>query len=105
MHKISILAKILIMKSFTLFKQVSDVKLELARNIQQIRKNKGYTQQELSKRSGVSLASLKRFEQKGEISLHNLLEISSILDVLNDFDLLFSKKEEEISEKVKKSFE
>jgi len=61
------------MNSFALFKQVSDVKLELAKSIQLIRKEKGYTQQELSKRCGVSLASLKRFEQKGEISLHNLL--------------------------------
>ena len=93
------------MNSFSLFKQVSDVKLELARGIQQIRKKKGYTQQELSKRSGVTLASLKRFEQKGEISLHNLLEISNILDVLTDFDLLFNKKEDKISDKVKKSFE
>ena len=93
------------MNSFSLFKQVSDVKLELARGIRQIRKEKGYTQQELSNRSGVTLASLKRFEQKGEISLHNLLEISNILDVLTDFDLLFNKKEDKISEKVKKSFE
>lgn len=93
------------MNSFALFKQVSEVKLELAKSIRQIRKEKEFTQQELSKRSGVSLASLKRFEQKGEISLHNLLEISKILDVLTDFDLLFNKKQDKISEKVKKSFE
>jgi hypothetical protein len=33
------------------------------------------------------------------------LEIARILDVLEDFDLLFNKKEEEISALVRKSFE
>lgn len=93
------------MKSFTLFKQPADVKLELALRIKQIRKLSGYTQQELSDRTNVSLGSIKRFEQKGEVSLHHLLEIAQILEVLEDFDNLFQPKDEEISEKVKKAFE
>ena len=93
------------MKSFTLFKQPNDVKLELAQRIKHIRKLKGYTQQELSERTTVSLGSIKRFEQKGEISLHSLLVITQILDVLEDFDKLFDYKEMEINEKVKKAFE
>lgn len=93
------------MKSFTLFKQPNDVKLELAEKIKVLRKEAGYTQQELAKRTQVSYGSIKRFEQTGEISLINLLEIARILDVLEDFDLLFNKKEEEISELVRKSFE
>lgn len=93
------------MKSFALFKQPSDIKLELANRLKQIRKSKKYTQQELAERTNVSLGSIKRFEQKGEISLHHLLEIAQILEVLEDFDLLFQKKEDDISEKVRKSFE
>lgn len=93
------------MKPFTLFKQPNDVKLELAQRIKHIRKLKGYTQQELSERTTVSLGSIKRFEQKGEISLHSLLVIAQILDVLEDFDKLFDYKEMEINEKVKKAFE
>lgn len=93
------------MKSFALFKQPSDIKLELAHRLKQIRKSKKYTQQELAERTNVSLGSIKRFEQKGEISLHHLLEIAQILEVLEDFDLLFQKKEDDISEKVRKSFE
>lgn len=42
------------MKSFALFKQPADVKLELALRIKQIRKLSGYTQQELSDRTNVS---------------------------------------------------
>lgn len=51
------------------------------------------TQAELSVRSGVSLASLKRFEQTGEISFVSLLKIASVLDVMEEFDQLFTKKE------------
>jgi transcriptional regulator with XRE-family HTH domain len=100
-----ILAKILVMKNYTLFKQPSDIKLELANRLKQIRKQKGYTQQELSLRSNVSLGSLKRFEQNGEISLHHLLSLSQILGVLDDFNFLFDSKKDEISDKVKKAFE
>lgn len=93
------------MKSFALFKQPNDVKMELAQKIKRIRKSKGYTQQELAKRTQVSYGSIKRFEQSGEISLIHLLEIANILDVLADFDLLFNKKEEEISDEVRRAFE
>lgn len=93
------------MKSFALFKQPNDVKMELAQKIKRIRKSKGYTQQELAKRTQVSYGSIKRFEQSGEISLIHLLEIANILDVLADFDLLFNKREDEISDEVRRAFE
>lgn len=93
------------MNSFTLFKQPNDVKMELAQKIKRIRKSKGYTQQELAKRTQVSYGSIKRFEQTGEISLIHLLEIANILDVLENFDLLFNKKEEEIGDEVRRAFE
>lgn len=57
------------------------------------RKEKKFTQAELSARSGVSLASLKRFEQTGEISLVSLLKIASVLDETDGFQQLFTKKE------------
>lgn len=93
------------MKSFALFKQPVDIKLELAVRIKALRKKRGYSQKELAERSNVSLGSIKRFEQQGEISLRHLLEIAQILDVLEDFDQLFQPKDDEISEKVKKAFE
>jgi transcriptional regulator with XRE-family HTH domain len=43
------------------------------------------TQEGLSKRSGVSLGSLKRFESSGHISLESLLKLSSVLECLDDF--------------------
>jgi transcriptional regulator with XRE-family HTH domain len=92
-------------KSYALFKQPADVKLELAQRIKVIRKSKGYTQQDLSRRTKVSLGSIKRFEQSGEISLHHLLQIAQILEVLEDFDQLFQQQEDLVSEKVRKIIE
>lgn len=47
------------------------------------------TQQALAKRSGVSLGSLKRFENKYEISLKHLLQLAVILDATEGFASLF----------------
>ena len=44
---------------------------------------------QLAARSGVSLGSLKRFEQSGEISLQSLTKIAIALDVENELEGLF----------------
>ncbi len=48
------------------------------------------TQQSLSQKSGVSLGSLKRFENSYEISLKHLLQLALALDSLDDFQNVFS---------------
>lgn len=55
------------------------------------------SQEGLSKKSGVSLGSLKRFETTGQISLESLLKLSVILDCLDDFLNIANKKEENIN--------
>lgn len=50
------------------------------------------SQAALSSRSDVSLGSLKRFEQTGEISLSSLIKIAFALGCEDDFDCLFAKK-------------
>ncbi len=54
------------------------------------RKKMKYTQKDLSKRSGVSYASIRRFETTGEISLRSLMLIAVVLDCLKDFEQLFA---------------
>lgn len=49
----------------------------------------GLTQSDLSARSGVPLATLKLFEQKGQISLAGLLAIADALDATAGFGTLF----------------
>lgn len=51
------------------------------------------TQAELSARAGITLASLKRFEQTGEISFVSLIKIAVVLDETEALDQLFLTKE------------
>lgn len=74
------------MRSFSIDKQPLDVMLELADRVKKTRKSKGYTQADLAERAAVSLGSLKRFEQTGEISLVSLLKVAHLLGTLEDFD-------------------
>ena len=67
-----------------------EVNKEIAKNIIRIRKKLGYSQIELSRKAGVSLGSLKRFEQSGEISLISLTKISIALEVSQQLEELFS---------------
>ena len=61
---------------------------ELAHRHKMLRKQAGYTQSELARRSGVSLGSLKRFETTGQISLESLFLLIDVLGRLDDFDLI-----------------
>lgn len=71
---------------FSIDKQPSEVSLLLAEKIRVLRKDRGYSQKELADRTGISLGSIKRFEQTGQISLESLLKIAQLLDKLSDFE-------------------
>lgn len=62
---------------------------EIAGNLVRLRKRKKITQKELATRSGVSLGSLKRFEQSGEISLQSLTKLAIALGVEGELEKLF----------------
>jgi transcriptional regulator with XRE-family HTH domain len=49
------------------------------------------TQRAMAARAGVTLASYRRFERSGEISLRNLVLVSSVLGMQGDFDTLFAE--------------
>ncbi len=57
----------------------------------QLRKRKKISQKELAARSGVSLGSVKRFEQSGEISLQSLTKLAIALEVEGELESLFSE--------------
>lgn len=57
----------------------------------QIRKRRKISQKELAARSGVSLGSLKRFEQSGEISLQSFTKLAIALEVEKELESLFSE--------------
>lgn len=55
------------------------------------RKEIGMTQRQLALRSGVSYASVRRFETQGDISLWSFLRIASAIGRLEDFEALFAR--------------
>ena len=77
------------MKNYSLTKVPSQVQLELASRFREIRRNKKISQSQLANKSGVSLGSIKRFEQTGQISLESLLKLAHLFDRLSDFVTVF----------------
>ena len=71
-------------------KTSTEINNNIAQKIVRLRKRKKITQKQLAARSGVSLGSLKRFEQSGEISLQSLTKIAIALDVENELEDLFN---------------
>ncbi len=71
-------------------KSWKEINNAIASNVKRLRKRKNISQKELSIRSGVSLGSIKRFEQTGEISLQFLTKIAIALDSEDELLALFS---------------
>ncbi|MCM1026009.1 MAG: helix-turn-helix domain-containing protein [Roseburia sp.] len=63
----------------------------LAKRISSIRKRRKITQKKLSEKSGVSLGSLKRFEQTGEISLLSFTKLAVALEIDGELETLFEE--------------
>ena len=62
---------------------------EIAQRFVSIRKSKKVSQQRLSILSGVSYASIRRFEKTGDISLSSLVKLALALQLYDDLDNLF----------------
>jgi transcriptional regulator with XRE-family HTH domain len=77
------------MSKYSVAKTPASVMKELVSKTQQLRKDRGVSQLELAKRSGVSFGSIKRFETTGQISLESLLKLAYFFDRLDDFTSVF----------------
>jgi transcriptional regulator with XRE-family HTH domain len=62
-----------------------NLQIQIARRFREFRVLKNLKRRTLSSHSGVSEASIKRFETTGEISLRSLLKLALVLDVLDKF--------------------
>ncbi len=67
-----------------------DINKKIAERIRAIRKRRKISQKELGEKSGVSLGSVKRFEQSGEISLFSLTKIAIALEIDDEMKNLFT---------------
>lgn len=75
--------------SFLTQKTPNELNIALAKRIVGIRKRRKLSQKELSTKANVSLGSLKRFEQTGEISLLSFSKLAIALEIDNELEALF----------------
>lgn len=76
------------------FVTYDEKQLEIAKRFVTIRKNRKVSQQRLSILSGVSYASIRRFEKTGDISLSSLVKLALSLQLYDDLDNLFKNHQE-----------
>ena len=88
------------MSNLSKIKLNEEIMIEVGQRFKKLRKIKGLTQEDLSKRTGVSYGSIKRFEQTGNISFISLIYLARELDELDGIDNLFA-----ISNKLYKNIE
>jgi len=69
---------------------IDSVKEKLVNQFIARRKECKLSQKEIANRSGVSYASVRRFESTGQISLDSLLKLSRVIECLSDFVTVFS---------------
>lgn len=72
-----------------LSKTPGEIQKLIAERIRAIRRRRKISQKRMSELSGVSLGSVKRFEQSGEISLLSLIKIATALGINNELEHLF----------------
>ncbi len=66
---------------------------QVAGRVKQRRLEVNLTQEGMALRAGLKLPTYRRFERTGEISFKGLLQIAFALNVLSDFDALFSRRQ------------
>ena len=71
--------------------------IKVAENIRALRLEKGLTQKGLSERSGVSLSTLRKFEQTGVISMESFFKLAMTLGCLEKVIQATESNENEFS--------
>ena len=78
-----------VLDDFTL-PDADDVARKMADDFRKRRVERGLTREAVSDKSGVALANITRFEQKGLISLKNLIFLAISMDYLQEIRDLFA---------------
>ena len=71
---------------------LSGLEREIAARVKARRLEMDLTQAAFAKRAGIPMATYRRFEQTGAISLKNLILVSVPLGMTEDFAALFAKR-------------
>ena len=79
-----------VLESYT-FNNSEDIAKEIADNFRKRRIEKNLTRDQIAELSGVAVSNIVRFEQKGLISLKNLIGIAMALDYTSEIKNLFAQ--------------
>jgi len=79
--------------------------LELAHRLKECRRQSGHSQISFAKKADVTVASLRRFEQTGEISFISFLKIVFALDRYDELQQLFTKQKFRTLSEAMKNYE
>lgn len=74
-------------------KSLNEICGSVAERVKMRRLELNLTQNGLSARADVNLATYRKFERTGEISLRNLVKIALSLNSIDEFQLLFGQKQ------------
>lgn len=78
-----------VLDSYTLT-DPDDIARQMADDFRQRRIEKNLTREQVAAKSGVAISNLARFEQKGLISLKNLISLAMTLDYVSEIKGIFS---------------
>lgn len=73
-----------------LLDNVDDISRQIAKDFRHRRVEKGLTREQVAERAGVAVSNVVRFEQKGLISLKNLIGLAMALGYTSEIKGLFS---------------
>lgn len=73
-------------------KTAKELAQEIAKRLTAMRLQHAWTREDLAKRSGINIYTLKHFERTGQISLERLISLCEQLDILNDFERAFKPR-------------
>jgi len=68
----------------------SEIAKQMSQDFRRRRVEKGQTREQLAEQSGVAVSNIVRFEQKGLISLNNLIALATTLGYGTELKSLFS---------------
>lgn len=73
------------------YSSLDDASMKIAADFKNRRIEKGITREMMAEKSGVAMSNIARFEQKGLISLNNLIKLAEALGYLAEIKNLFSQ--------------
>ena len=79
-----------VLDNFSL-ESVDDVAMKMANDFRARRIEKNLTREQVAEKSGVAVSNIVRFEQKGLISLKNLIGIAMALEYTSEIKTIFEQ--------------